>query len=75
MLSVGMEIGAAAMERSVEAPQKLKMELPCDPAMRLLSMCLEKTVVQKDTRTPMFTAMFYSSQNMEATQMSTERNG
>ena len=47
--------------------KKLNIELPNDPAVPLLGMCPEKTVMQKDTHTPMLTAMFYNSQNMEAT--------
>ena len=36
--------------------KKLKVELPYDPAIPLLGMYLEKTIIRKDTRTPMFTA-------------------
>ena len=36
-LLVGMQTGAATLENSVEVPQKLKLELPYDPAMALLS--------------------------------------
>ena len=36
--------------------KKLKIELPCDPAIPLLGMYPEKTIIQKDTRTPMFIA-------------------
>ena len=35
---------------------KLKIERPYDPAIPLLGMYPEKTMVQKDTCTPMFTA-------------------
>ena len=35
---------------------KLKIELPYDPAIPLLGICPEKTIIQKDTRTPMFIA-------------------
>ena len=31
-----MKIGAATVENSMEAPQKLKIELPYDPAVPLL---------------------------------------
>ena len=48
--------------------KKLKIELPNDPAIPPLGIYLEKTIIQKDTSTPMFTAaLFYSSQDMEAT--------
>ena len=36
--------------------KKLKIELPRDPAVSLLGICLDKTVIQKGPCTPMFTA-------------------
>ena len=36
--------------------KKLKVELPYNPTIRLLSIYLDKTVTQKDTRTPTFIA-------------------
>ena len=36
--------------------RKLKIELPDDPAILLLGICSDKTIIQKDTRTPMFRA-------------------
>ena len=36
--------------------KKLKVELPYHPAIRLLNIYLDKTVTQKDTRTPTFIA-------------------
>ena len=36
--------------------KKLKIELPYDPAIPLLGIYSEKTVIQKDTCTPIFTA-------------------
>ena len=36
--------------------KKLKIELPYDPAIPLLGMYLEKTIIRKDTCTPMFSA-------------------
>ena len=36
--------------------KKLKIELPYDPAIPLLGIYLDKTVIQKDTCTPVFTA-------------------
>ena len=35
-LLVGMQTGAAALENSVAVPQKLKTDLPYDPAIALL---------------------------------------
>ena len=40
--------------------QKLKIELPYDPAIPLLGIYPEKTVIQKDTCTPMFTAALFT---------------
>ena len=39
---------------------KLKTELPYDPAIPLLGIYLEKTMVQKDTCTPMFIAALFT---------------
>ena len=36
--------------------KKLKIELPYDPAIPLLGIYLEKTLIQKDTWTPVFIA-------------------
>ena len=36
--------------------KKLKTELPCDPAIPLVSIYSEKNIIQKDTCAPMFTA-------------------
>ena len=36
--------------------KKLKLELPCDPAIPLLGIHPEKTIIQKDTGIPVFTA-------------------
>ena len=48
------------MGNSMEVPQKIKIELPYDPAISLLSICLKKTIlIRKDICTPMFiTALF-----------------
>ena len=40
--------------------KKLKIELPYDPAIRLLGIYLEKTIIQKDTCTPVFTAALFT---------------
>ena len=44
VLLVGMNTGAATLENSMEAPQKLKTELPYDPAIALLG------IYPKDTK-------------------------
>ena len=39
--------------------KKLEIELPCDPAIPLLGIHMEKTRIERDTCTPMFiTALF-----------------
>ena len=40
--------------------KKLKLELPCDPAIPLLGIYLEKNMVQKDTCTPMFIVALFT---------------
>ena len=40
--------------------KKLKIELPYDPAIPLLGIYSEKTIIQKDTCTPMFTAALFT---------------
>jgi len=48
--------------------RKLKIELPNDPAISLLGIYPEKTIIQKDTCTSMFTAaLFTITKTMEAT--------
>ena len=39
--------------------KKLKIELTYDPAIPLLGIYLEKTIIQKDTCTPMFIATLF----------------
>ena len=40
--------------------KKLKIELPYYPAVPLLGTYLEKTIIQKDTCTPMFIAALFT---------------
>ena len=40
--------------------KKLKIELPCDPAIPVLGIYLEKNMVQKDTCTPTFLAALFT---------------
>ena len=40
--------------------RKLKIELPYDPAVSLQGMYTDKTVIQKDTCTPMFIAALFT---------------
>ena len=41
--------------------KKLKIELPCDPAIPLPGIYPEKTLIQKDPCTPMFTAALFTT--------------
>ena len=43
------------MENTMDFLKKLKTELPYDPAIRLWGIYSEKNIIQKDTRTPVFT--------------------
>ena len=47
--------------------KKQNIELPYNPAIPLLGIYLEKTIIRKDTCTPLFTAALYNSQDVEAT--------
>ena len=60
-LLVGMQIGAATMENNMEVPQKLKIELPYGPAIPLLGIYLDKTIIRKDTCTPTFIAALFTT--------------
>ena len=40
--------------------KKLKIELPYDPAIPVLGIYPEKTIIQKDTCTPMFIATLFT---------------
>ena len=57
-LLVGMEIGAATVENSMEVPQKTKNNW--DPAIPLLGIYPDKTLIQKDTCTPMSMAALFT---------------
>ena len=53
-LLVGMQTGAAALENSMKVLQKLKIDLPYDPAIALLGIYPRDTGVHRGTCTPMF---------------------
>ena len=40
--------------------KKLKIELPYDPTIPLLGICLDKTIIRKDTCNPMFIAALFT---------------
>ena len=47
--------------------KKLKVEMPCDPAIPLLGIYLDKTIIQKATCTPSVHSTIHNSQDMETT--------
>ena len=49
------------MENSTEVLQKTERELPYDPTVPLLGIYLDKTIIQIDTHTPMFTAALFTT--------------
>ena len=55
--------------------KKLKIEWPYDPAIQLLGMYPEKTIIQNDICTPMFiAALFTTAKTTEATLISISRS-
>ena len=57
-LLVGMQIGTATLENSMEVPQKIIIDLPYEPAIALLGIYPRDTgvLIHKGTCTPMFIA-------------------
>ena len=54
--------------------RKLKIDLPCDPAIPILGIYTDKTIIQKDTCTPyVHSNTIHNSQDVEATYMFTLR--
>ena len=45
-LLVGMQTGVAALDKSIEVSQKVKIELPYDPANVPLGICPKNTKLQ-----------------------------
>ena len=61
------------MENSLwRAPKKLRIKLPHEPAI-LLGIHAEKTIIKKDTGTPMFTAALFTIEGVIFTGESTSR--
>ena len=60
ILLVGMQTSTATMENSVEILKKLKIELPYDPAIPLLSINTKETRTERDTCTPVFIAALFT---------------
>ena len=55
-------MGTTTVQNSTEVPgkQKLKTELPCGPTIPILGIYPEKTIIQKDTCAPKFTAALFT---------------
>ena len=58
-LLVGMLVDTPTMENSMEVPKKLKIILPYNPAIPLLGIYPEKTVIQKESCTTIFTVALF----------------
>ena len=62
------------MENSLwRAPKKLRIKLPHEPAILRLGIHAEKTIIKKDTGTPMFTAALFTIEGVIFTGESTSR--
>ena len=63
------------MEKSMEVPQNLKLELPYNLAIPLLGIYLKEaiTLTRKDTHLKVYCSMTYNSQDKETTWVSTDR--
>ena len=53
-------VGIATVENSMEFSQNLNPELSYDPAIPLLGIYPDKTIIQKDTCTPMCIAALFT---------------
>ena len=75
VLLVGMQIGTAIVESSMELPQKLKMELPYDPLIPLLEIDLKKS--ETNLKVYMYPyihcSIIYNSQDLEGAQVPIRR--
>lgn len=59
VLLVGVQIDTDTMENSMETLKKLKIELQQDPAIPLMDVYPKKTIIQKNTRTLIFTTALF----------------
>ena len=71
-LLVGMQAGVATLENSVEAPQKIKIELPYDPAIALLGI-YRYAVLKGHMHPNVYSSTIYNSQSMERARMFIDR--
>ena len=56
---MGLQVGANTVEDNIAGPQKTKTELLYDPTISLIGIYLNKTIIQRDTWTPMFIALLF----------------
>ena len=59
----GKQFGGFLKKKNKE--QKLEIELPYDPVIALLSIYLDKTIIQKDIYTPLFIAAILNRSNLD----------
>ena len=66
-LLVGMQTGAATMKNSMDVPQKVKNRTIFDPTIALLGTNPKntKTLIQRDTCTPMFIAAVFTMARLQ----------
>ena len=65
---LGMYIGAATMEKSMEVSQKLKTELPYDPKIPLLGKYIQrkwKQDIKNISALHIYCSIFHNSQDMK----------
>ena len=67
---VGKQTGAATVESSMEIPQKIKNELPYNPDIPLLEICLKKhkTYLKEHKHPYVHCSIIYNRQDMETAQ-------
>ena len=58
--SLRMKVGAATVRTVWRCLRELKVELSYDPATPHLDIYTEKTIIQKDTCSPVFTAALFA---------------
>ena len=58
-LLVGIYIGTTTMENSIEVLQKTETKTTCNSTIPLLGIYPEKTIIQKDACTPVFSASLF----------------
>ena len=65
-----MQTGTATMENNMEAPEKLRVEIPCDPAALLLGIYSGKTIIPN-----VLAALFTIAKTWKQSKCSLQMNG